>query len=513
METTWFLILIFLLSLFFLIKNKRKNNRLPPGPPSIPIIGNLLWLCHPLSDLESVLRDVHAKYGPIITLRAGSRLMIFISDRRLAHTALITHGATFAGRPAVTAHGKILTANSHNISGSSYGPLWRLLRRNMVREALHPSLVQLFSPTRKWVLGVLVEKLKKCDNTKGNSIMECFQFGMFSLLVYMCFGERLDESYVKAIESALRDLLLYGNKLSVFAFVPSVTKYLFRNRWNMVMKLAEKRKEICMPLIKSRKGLKTKNGGIEKERNKGVLTHCYVDTLLDLKHTEEGGRSLSDDELIVLCGEFLNAGTDTTSTALQWIMAELVKNPNVQLKLREEIKQVLNTNNGCDEVKEEYLEKMPYLKAVVLEGLRRHPPAHFVLYHAVTEEITINGYIIPENAWVNFAVAEIGMNKEAWENPDEFKPERFLEGGEGDKLDITGTKEIKMMPFGVGRRICAGLGVAMLHLEYFVANLVKEFEWKEIEGEEIDLDEKIEFTTVMKNPLKARLVPRTNIHV
>uniref|UniRef100_A0A0A9BE46 Uncharacterized protein n=1 Tax=Arundo donax TaxID=35708 RepID=A0A0A9BE46_ARUDO len=73
---------------------------------------------------------------------------------------------------------------------------------------------------------------------------------------------------------------------------------------------------------------------------------------------------------------------------------------------------------------------------------------------------------------------------------------------------MTGTKGIRMMPFGVGRRICAGLSIAMLHLEYFVANMVREFEWKEAPGYEVSFEEKLEFTTVMKEPLRPRLVPR-----
>ena len=85
----------------------------------------------------------------------------------------------------------------------------------------------------------------------------------------------------------------------------------------------------------------------------------------------------------------------------------------------------------------------------------------------------------------------------------EFVPERFLAGGDGEGVDVTGSREIKMMPFG------AGLGIAMLHLEYFVANLVREFEWKEVQGDQVDLAETREFTTVMKKPLRAQLVRRT----
>ncbi|XVE62354.1 hypothetical protein DITRI_Ditri06bG0111500 [Diplodiscus trichospermus] len=94
-----------------------------------------------------------------------------------------------------------------------------------------------------------------------------------------------------------------------------------------------------------------------------------------------------------------------------------------------------------------------------------------------------------------------------------FKPERFLNNDKnsGEVFDITGSREIKMMPFGVGRRICAGLGLAMLHLEYFVANLVWNFEWKAIDGDEVSLEEKQEFTVVMKTPLQAHIYPRNKI--
>ncbi|KAM0887962.1 hypothetical protein ACQ4PT_028641 [Festuca glaucescens] len=116
----------------------------------------------------------------------------------------------------------------------------------------------------------------------------------------------------------------------------------------------------------------------------------------------------------------------------------------------------------------------------------------------------VGGYLIPKGTTVNFMVAEMGRHEGTWEKAMEFVPERFLEND--NKLatvDMYGTKGIKMMPFGVGRRICAGLNIAMLHLEYFVANMVKEFEWKEV-----DFAEKREFTTVMANPLRPRLVPR-----
>ncbi|KAK1305019.1 Cytochrome P450 89A2 [Acorus calamus] len=211
-----------------------------------------------------------------------------------------------------------------------------------------------------------------------------------------------------------------------------------------------------------------------------------------------------------LCSEVLAAGADTTSTALQWIMANLVRDQRVQERILEEVRSVVGEE--AEEVEEEEIQRMPYVKAVVLEGLRRHPPGHFLRAHAVSEEVCVDGYVIPKNAIVNVTVAEISWDEKVWEEPLEFRPERFLNGGEvAEVADITGSREIKMIPFGAGRRICPGMGLALLHLEYFVANLVREFEWKAVEGEEIDFSEKVEMTVVMKNPLKAKIVPRGGV--
>uniref|UniRef100_R7WDN0 Cytochrome P450 89A2 n=1 Tax=Aegilops tauschii TaxID=37682 RepID=R7WDN0_AEGTA len=290
--------------------------------------------------------------------------------------------------------------------------------------------------------------------------------------------------------------------MAVFAFFPSLTKHLFRDRLRTAHAMRRRQKELLVPLINARREYKSRGG---KPRKETTFEHSYVDTLLDIKLPEEGDRPLTDSEMVILCSEFLNAGTDTTSTGLQWIMAELVKNPEIQEKLYEEIK--ATTGGDHEEVSGDDVHKMPYLKAVVLEGLRKHPPGHFVLPHKAAEDMEIGGGLRPHGATGDFQ-AGMGRDEREWQRPLEFSPERFLPGGAGEAVDVTGNREIKMMPFGVGRRICAGLGIAMLHLEYFVANMVREFKWQEVAGEEVDFAEKNEFTVVMKKPLRPRLVPR-----
>ncbi|CAA6669808.1 unnamed protein product [Spirodela intermedia] len=143
-----------------------------------------------------------------------------------------------------------------------------------------------------------------------------------------------------------------------------------------------------------------------------------------------------------------------------------------------------------------------------MEGLRRHPPAHFLLPHSPVEDATVEGYLIPWGTNANVTVTEMNWNSKVWSNPMEFRPERFLPGGEGEGLEITCRKEIKMLTFGAGRRACPALDLAMLHLGYFVADMVREFEWNAVNGEDVDMSEQMEFTIVMKTPLKATLLPR-----
>nr|XP_009761651.1 PREDICTED: cytochrome P450 89A9-like [Nicotiana sylvestris] len=121
----------------------------------------------------------------------------------------------------------------------------------------------------------------------------------------------------------------------------------------------------------------------------------------------------------------------------------------------------------------------------------------------------LSGYVIPKNSIIYFMVREMGLDPKVWKDPMKFKPERFLNTDRNGKpFDITGSKEIKMMPFGVGRRIRLGYDFTLLHLEYFVANLVWHFEWKPVKGDDFDLTKELDFTFTMKNPLRARISPR-----
>jgi cytochrome P450 len=283
----------------------------------------------------------------------------------------------------------------------------------------------------------------------------------------------------------------------VFAFFPPLTKRLFRKRWEAHVAVRRRLDELFAPLVHAARG-----------RGEDDHPPCYADSLLELRVPDEGDRPLTDAEIVSLCSEFLNAGTDTTVTLVEWIMAELANNPDVQAKVYEEVTRV--KPDVLDDAGN--LQSLPYLKAVVLEGLRLHPPAHFLIPHGVrSDEAEIGGYTVPKGAEVNFFVAEICRDEAVWTAAHEYRPERFLDGGEGYDVDITGSREIKMMPFGAGRRMCPGYALGMHHAEYFVGSLVRKLEWlPAAEGEAVNMEETVDFTTVIKYPLRALVIPRNN---
>ncbi|KAL3849618.1 hypothetical protein ACJIZ3_011500 [Penstemon smallii] len=502
---TWFIIIVslfisFLIKSIFATLRSSTHPKLPPGPPAIPFIGNFIWLCKPFSEVEMILRRLKTCYGSLITMRFGLNHVIFVFSHSFAHRALIQKGAVFSDRPS------LVNRNQNLITSANYGPTWRLLRRNLTQEILNPPRVRSLSGSRCFVLSGLFHRLLHDTAPQSARLVDHFQYTIFYLLALICFGERLQEKQIKEIEAVLHLPLLASQFGALNHYPPRLGKILFYRRYKKMMQFHQKQNNVLIPIIRAR--LESKR---QRQKDDDVL--AYVDTLLDLQLPEENNRKLNETELVGLCGEFLRAGTLTTTVTLQWIMANLVKYPRIQTRLYDEIVSIMGPPPVFSDdaqqfrvVEEGDVQKMPYLKAVVLEGLRRHPPIHFLLMHKVSEDVELDGYKIPRNTQVNFMVAEMGLDPEVWEDPLEFKPERFF--NKTDAVDITGSREIKMMPFGAGRRICPAWGLGMLHLEYFVANLIWHFEWTPLEGYEVDLTEKHGSTVVMENPLHARISPR-----
>lgn len=142
--------------------------------------------------------------------------------------------------------------------------------------------------------------------------------------------------------------------------------------------------------------------------------------------------------------DVFSAGTETSSAVVEWAMSEMVKNPKVMEKAQAEVRRVYNRKGHVDETD---LDQLTYLKCVIKEKMRLHPPAPMLLPRESKEKCEINGYEIPARTRVLINPWAIGKEPKYWTNAETFKPERFLDSS----IDYKGTN-FEFIPFGAGRR-------------------------------------------------------------
>lgn len=164
-------------------------------------------------------------------------------------------------------------------------------------------------------------------------------------------------------------------------------------------------------------------------------------------------------------------GTHTTNTVLEWAMAELLRCPRVMKKLQNEVRGIVENKS---DITEDDLIRMNYLKAVIKETLRLHPPTS-LLFRICTQSVKINGYDIKPNTYVIMNAWQIGTDSKLYNKGEEFEPERFLINSM-NRPDYNGNYDFQFLPFGAGRRGCPGTEFAMATTEIALANLVHKFD-------------------------------------
>lgn len=197
------------------------------------------------------------------------------------------------------------------------------------------------------------------------------------------------------------------------------------------------------------------------------------------------------------------AGTETTSGALQWIIAEIINHPNVFKELREEIKSVVGPTRL---VEESDVPNLPYLQAVVKEGMRLHPPSPLILRQC-KEDCKINGYDVLADTRMMINLYAIMRDPDAWKDPNEFVPERFMvsSGQDQNRNQVN----LDYMPFGGGRRACPGTALALTVMHMMIGPLVQCFDLEVKGGGNVDMKEGSGVSASMANPL----VCYTNAHI
>jgi cytochrome P450 len=196
----------------------------------------------------------------------------------------------------------------------------------------------------------------------------------------------------------------------------------------------------------------------------------------------------------------LVAGIDTSAQAMVWMMAHLIANPRVMKKVQAEVREVIQDK---DNITEDDIERLEYLKMVIKESFRISPIVPLLVTREATKDVKIAGYDIPKNTWIHVNLWAIHMNPNDWKDPEAFIPERFMD----NQIDYKG-QNFELLPFGSGRRVCPGMGMGMALVHLTLINLLYRFDWKLPEGMEskdVDLEETYALVCPTKVPLQ--LIP------
>nr|A0A2Z5D850.1 RecName: Full=6,7,8-trihydroxycoumarin synthase; AltName: Full=Cytochrome P450 CYP71AZ3 [Pastinaca sativa]AXB38860.1 cytochrome P450 CYP71AZ3 [Pastinaca sativa] len=473
-----FLILAFpIASVYLLFYHKKRVVGLsaPPGPPGLPFIGNFHQL-YKASSTHEYLWSLSKQYGSLVTLRMGSVPILVVSSPKMAKEVLQTQDLIYCSRPAMTGMQK-LSYNGLDVAFSPYTDQWRHTRKFCTLELFTQKRAQLnFRPVREQEVSRMIARLSEtAAASKDVNAYEWFSNLATCIISRVAFGKRYDEDGIG--KERFQRMLSEIDAMFIGFFVSD-----FFPMFGWIDKLSGMRDR----LDRTFKDLDMFYQELIDEHLKPNRLESPTEDLIDVMLKNEGS-SLTKDSMKAILLNVFNGGTGTTATVLAWAMTALLRNQGVMKKAQEEIRSVIGKKGKVDE---DDFPSLPYLRAVVKETMRLYPPAP-VLVPRETMESSIIGedkdhmYMVKPKTVVYISMWAIGRDPKTWKNPMEFVPERFLERPD---INYKG-QQFEYVPFGAGRRICAGINLGVTTVELALANLLYTFDWEPPAGmrfEDID---------------------------
>ncbi|XP_016186154.1 cytochrome P450 76C2-like [Arachis ipaensis] len=473
---------------------------LPPGPHPYPIIGNILKLFGTNNPLEAITH-LSKTYGPIMTLKLASITTIVISSPQIAKEALHKNDALFSGRklPVITTWSQSLEDFSKTslVWMPASAAKWRTLRRACATKIFSPQQLDSTQCIRKRKVQDLLNYVHECCIKGeafdiGEAIFTTIINSMSNTLLSMDLAHYnyFDNNKFHEFKEIMIGLTKETGRTSVSDFLPFLRLLDPQGTRSSTKINFEKMLEFLNSVIEER----THSSSDESRMN---FNECndVLDSFLDL--IKQGSSELNLNDVIYLFVDLFIAGIDTTSSTLEWAMAELLHNPEKMFKVKEELHQALGKNG---KIEESNISKLPYLNAIVKETLRLHPPAPFLVPHKAIDYVELGGFTVPKHAQILVNVWSMGRDSSIWANPNLFEPERFLDSD----IDFKG-KSFEYIPFGAGRRICPGLPFASRSIHFILASLLYHFHWKladEMKPQDMDMNYTFGFTLHKTQPLQ-----------
>ncbi|KAF4346761.1 hypothetical protein G4B88_003634 [Cannabis sativa] len=435
----------------------------------LPFLGNLHQLLGPFP--HHTLRDLAQKHGPLFMyLKIGQVPTIVVSSPEYAKEVMKTHDISLASRPK-TLVAKTVSYDSTDILFAPYGEYWRELRKICFQELLTPSRVKAFQPIREEesfnIVKLVASKVGSLINL--SEMTRRLSYNIISRAAFCNESSDYDE-FISIMEEIVK---LSGG----FAFgdvFPSLSclDWYTLSKFNYYKLRASRIVERIIKL------------------------HTDQDKEIKSSTKKSGEEEDLVDVLLKFIRNIFGAGSDTSATTIEWAMAELMRNPRVMKKAQDEVRQVFG-EKGL--VNESSINEMKYLKSVVKETLRLHPPVALLIPRESREKCEINGYEIPTKTRIIVNAWAIGRDPKYWIELESFMPERFVDSS----IDFKGNN-FEYIPFGAGRRICPGISFALINVEFPLAFLLYHFDWNLPNGmknEHLDMTEKFGITICRKKDL------------
>ncbi|XAR50777.1 hypothetical protein NMG60_11005201 [Bertholletia excelsa] len=488
------LISLFLVPLLFFlfIQKHRKNSGIStvPGPAGLPFIGNFHQL--DASNLHHNLWILSKKYGPLMSLQLGFRSALVVSSAKMAKEVLKTHDIEFADRPPFISH-QIISRNGCDLTFSPYNEYWREMRKICAIHVFSSKRVLSFSSIRDDEISRMINSISKIASASKVANLSDILFSHTSdVFCRIAFSRRYnDEGSARSkFHTLLNEVqavvggFYFSDYFPFMGWLDSLT-----GRLALVHKTF---KDLDLFLQETIDEHLDNDKGAPGSSDQEDIT----DVLLKLKEDNSFTVALNMDHIKAILMDIFVAGTDSTAATMVWAMTELIRNPRATNILQQELREIIGQKASIDD---NDVQKLTYLKAVVKETLRLHPPAPLMVPHYSSQKCNVGGYEIKSDTLVYVNIWAIGRDPGYWEKPEEFLPERFL----GNSIDFRG-QDFQFIPFGAGRRSCPATILGAIIVELALANLVYSFNWELPDGmkkEDIDMDVKTGVTMHKKNDL------------
>ncbi|KAM3387704.1 hypothetical protein ACQJBY_010508 [Aegilops geniculata] len=472
----------------------KKHLHLPPGPWTLPIIGSLHHVV--LGTLpHRTITDLCRQHGPLMLLKLGEVPTVVVSSAEAAAEVMKTNDVAFSNRQTTQLQ-EIMGFGGKGIIFAPYGDHWRQMRKVCIVELLSSKQVKRMERVRAEEVGGLLRSVTAAAAAgAAANLSEMFAALGNNVVARAAFGGKFarQEEFLRAMDQIM-DLL--GGFCLVDLFPSSRLARGLSNGERRIKRIRDLIEHIITEIIDERKAAREADHGACSTDDEDLL-----DVLLRLQE-EDSAYPLTTEIIVTVLLDMFAAASETTGTALEWAMSELISHPEVMAKAQLEVREVLGQGRAI--ISNSDLAELQYMQMVIKEVLRLHPPAA-LLPRKTREDCKIMGYDILKDTNIYINVFAISRDPRYWSNPEEFNPRRF----ENTNVDYNGTS-FEFTPFGGGRRQCPGIAFASSVLEITLVNFLYHFDWilpDNANSVSLDMSEKFGFTVRRRNDLLLKAIP------